>query len=165
MSIDALRTCADAIETLCGRMDALDKWSDAISPDELGKHSDTFVFGYKNPNKESSYSYNTDRDKEFTAGQKARREYEASKRKSDAAIYEIAYAEAYELKDGGFRGVAKNKDTGEIKRGEVRKTLEEARNDAKNFAAQLIGNTPVRTGPVSKKNNWRCWYYADVKKS
>lgn len=81
-------------------------------------------------------------------------------------IYEIAYAEAYEIahsQGGGFRGIAKNKDTGEIKRGEVRRTLEEARNDAKTFAAQLIGSTPVRTGPISSKNGWRCYYYADVK--
>ena len=70
------------------------------------------------------------------------------------------YAEAYELKVGGYRGVALEKQTGEKKRGEVRQTLEEAKNDAKRFAGELLKGRAYKSGTYpSSKSRWRNNYW------
>lgn len=76
----------------------------------------------------------------------------------------FVYAEAYALKDelgGGFRGIAIRNTDKEKRRGEIRKSLEEARNDAKRFASELMGDTPCAPGYFRhSKSNWRCNYWA-----
>lgn len=75
----------------------------------------------------------------------------------------LAYAEAYQRKadlGGGFRGVAKNKLTGEIFRGETRDTLEAAKNDAKRVVFAWADDRNMVTGTYkSPRNNWRMNYY------
>jgi hypothetical protein len=70
------------------------------------------------------------------------------------------YVEAYELKAGGFRGVAKDCRTGEIQRGDVRPTLDEARNDAKRFAEKMLGGLPYAGGSYrNTRHNWKFNYW------
>lgn len=71
----------------------------------------------------------------------------------------IAYAEAYELKSGGFRGVAINKMTGAQYRGEVRETVDAAKHDAWSWVHdQLSGN--YRPAPVRcPRNQRKCFFY------
>jgi hypothetical protein len=75
----------------------------------------------------------------------------------------LSYAIAYGLKadvGGGFRGAAKNIITGEVLRGEVRETIEEARNDAKRFVWQFANGRGMSTGTYkSRKGSWKCNYY------
>jgi hypothetical protein len=72
----------------------------------------------------------------------------------------LAYAEAYELKAGGFRGVAKNMLTGEIARGEVQPTIEQARNDAKRFVFAWAADRNMITGTYrNPRNRWQMNYF------
>ena len=72
----------------------------------------------------------------------------------------LAYAEAYGLKAGGFRGAAKNKITGEIMRGEIRDTIEAARNDAKRFVFQFAdGRNMITATYQSPRGLWKCNYF------
>lgn len=103
---------------------------------------------------------------EYEDAKKVLAELEEGAAKADATSYIVAIAEAYELKDdlgGGFRGVAKHKGTGEIMKGDVRRSLDEARNDAKNFIAKMLKGVPVSAAPISSKNNWRCNYWSAPK--
>lgn len=72
----------------------------------------------------------------------------------------LAYATAYELEAGGFRGVVKNMRNGEIQRGDVRSTMDEARNDAKAFVWKLADGRNMATGSYPhSKTRWRMNYY------
>jgi hypothetical protein len=64
----------------------------------------------------------------------------------------LAYAEAYALKDGGYRGVAKNMLSGEIARGEVRDNIVSARNDAKRFVFAWAGEHNMTTGTYNTRS-------------
>ena len=76
---------------------------------------------------------------------------------------QLAYAEAYTIKaemGGGFRGVAQNKLTGEILKGERRDVIEQARNDAKKFVWQFADGRNMHTGTYkSPKGLWRMNYF------
>jgi hypothetical protein len=71
-------------------------------------------------------------------------------------ISNAIYAEAYELKIGGFRGVATDRRTGEVRKGEVRETIEQARHDAHSFALAFLASTPYQPGTYrNRPNRWR----------
>ena len=70
------------------------------------------------------------------------------------------FAEAYELKDGGFRGLAKDFRTNTVQRGEVRPTLNEAKRDAHNFAVAMLAGRPYASGTYrSPRNAWKMNYW------
>lgn len=72
----------------------------------------------------------------------------------------LAYAEAYAVKGGGYRGVAKNMLTEDIQRGELRNSLEEARNDAKRFVWAFAAGRNMVTGTYrSPKGQWKMNYF------
>jgi hypothetical protein len=76
------------------------------------------------------------------------------------SVVNLAYAEAYPTKTGGFRGVAKNYLTGEIAKGELRNSLEEARVDAKKFVFAWANGRNMGTGSYrSLKGQWRMNYF------
>jgi hypothetical protein len=80
---------------------------------------------------------------------------------------QLAYAEAYQLNTkagGGFRGVAQNKLTGKIYRGERRETIEDARNDAKRAVFAWADNRNMTTGTYRNKPglNWRMNYFIRI---
>jgi hypothetical protein len=79
------------------------------------------------------------------------------------ANVQLSYAEAYEIKaecGGGFRGVAKNMLTGEVRRGDRRDTIEQARNDAKTFVFEFAAGRNMATGTFrNPKGLWRCNYF------
>jgi hypothetical protein len=80
-----------------------------------------------------------------------------------SSTIQLAYAEAYEIKasmGGGFRGVAKNKITGEICKGERRDTIKAARNDAKTFVFKFADGRKMTTGTYkNSKGSWKCNYF------
>ena len=73
----------------------------------------------------------------------------------------LAYAGAYKIKDSGFRGIALNKLTKEIARGEVRETIEQARNDAKTFVWAWAKGRNMATGTLRNTPGlqWRMNYF------
>lgn len=80
----------------------------------------------------------------------------------------VVVARAYNIKDelgGGFRGLAYIKDDGYVVegsqiKGDIRGTLEEARNDAKRFAADMHGERRSRRAYYhNSKTKWRTDYY------
>jgi hypothetical protein len=78
---------------------------------------------------------------------------------SQLANIRLAYAEAYAIKQeagGGYRGVAQNKLTGEVLRGEQRDTIEAARNDAKRIVWAWADGRNMVTGTYkSPKGSWK----------
>jgi hypothetical protein len=78
-----------------------------------------------------------------------------------AGVVQLAYAEAYALKAGGYRGVAQNKLTKEIARGEVREDIATARNDAKRFVFAWAGDRNMTTGTYNTRSreSWKCNYF------
>jgi hypothetical protein len=72
----------------------------------------------------------------------------------------LAYAEAYAIKDSGYRGVAKNMLTNEIARGEVRSGLAQAREDAKRFVWAWADGRNMATGSYRHSHaRWRMNYF------
>lgn len=75
----------------------------------------------------------------------------------------LAYAEAYTIKQefgGGYRAYAKNMLTGEIKKGDRRDTIEQARNDAKKYVFEFANGRNMTTGTYkSPRGSWRCNYF------
>jgi hypothetical protein len=75
----------------------------------------------------------------------------------------LAYAESYAIKaecGGGYRGAAKNMLTGEIQKGDRRDTIEEARNDAKQFVWIWADGRNMVTGTFkSPKGSWKMNYF------
>lgn len=79
-------------------------------------------------------------------------------------LTQLAYAEAYPIKvelGGGFRGVAQNKLTKAIAKGDRRDTIEEARNDAKRFVWAWAAGRNMATGTYPNKAgvSWRTNYF------
>ena len=75
-------------------------------------------------------------------------------------LVQLAYAEAYELKAGGFRGAVKNKLTGEITKTEVFDTLEHAREAARKIVFDIVGDRNMAAGHYrSPRGEWRCNYF------
>ena len=77
------------------------------------------------------------------------------------------YAEAYELKAGGFRGVAAEfadkAVVGDVQRGEVRPTLQEARNDAIAAAKRILAGRPFAGGHYrNTRSSWRYNYWLEM---
>jgi hypothetical protein len=76
----------------------------------------------------------------------------------------LASAEAYKIKEsagGGFRGVARNKLSGATYRGEVRDSLEAARNDAKRAVWTWADGRNMNTGTFrnTPRVNWRMNFF------
>lgn len=75
------------------------------------------------------------------------------------------FAEAYELKAGGFRGIAvelgeDNKAIGELRKSDVLPSLQDARNAAIKLANELVGNRRFAGGSYrNSKNRWRYNYW------
>jgi hypothetical protein len=70
------------------------------------------------------------------------------------------FAMAYELKDGGFRAVVKNNQTGEVQRGEIRESLASAKLDAQQFAFNFLAGRPYRAGAYrNPRNAWKMNYW------
>ena len=59
---------------------------------------------------------------------------------------------------GGFRGVAKNKISGEIFHSKICETLDAARYAAKAWVFAQAGERNILAAPVYKKKDWRCFY-------
>jgi len=79
---------------------------------------------------------------------------------------ERIYAQAYELKAGGFRGIAaqmsfNNKLVGEILKSEVCPDLNTAKRCAWHLSQRLISGRAVTSGPYRTKarNEWKCNYF------
>lgn len=72
----------------------------------------------------------------------------------------LVTAQAYAIKaerGGGFRGIARAGAT--EKRGERRDSFEEAKNDAKRFALELLAGRRCRCGYVWRRQFWLCNYW------
>jgi len=80
-------------------------------------------------------------------------------------ITQIAYAEAYEIKashGGEFRGVAKNKLTGEIFRSAAFDTLSAARYAVENHVVNvwITGDRDYSRGTYrNPRNSWKCNFF------
>ena len=77
---------------------------------------------------------------------------------------QLAYAEAYRIKEslgGGFRGACHNVITKEVKKGEVRETLEQAKFDAKTFVFEFAAGRNMTSAPYHgiPRKLWKCNYF------